>query len=501
MELIFQEQRQEYFQRILKDTAAQEQTADVVIPDSVPDAQRVVDAFGTVLLRTASCGGEGGEIAGVVRAGVLFVDEKGTVRLVETQIPFSFRRELTTREASCDLRCACRLKSMDARLLNSRKILVRAGLVCSMELYAPRVRTVYDLPAPAPNLQLLRRELPMQLPLALGQRSFSIHEELEVPEDRAAICRALKTTCHAQVVEQRMVGNKAVFKGELALRLLYEDGEGKLETCAWTVPFSQYGEMERELDEGTLETTLTLTALEAEPDSQLESRRLLLSAELLAQCLVTGEQMVRYIEDAFCTDGTLTPTWEEWQMEAQLDRQTFRETAEASTETEAASVVDVQAYPEAPVLWREEGQTVVELPVNCNILYYDAEGELQGRSLRPVVRLTTEGAGQTTCEVAQILTGEALCTADRRSLSLRLPVETVVRTTVEQPLRAICAAQVTPEEGTVEGRPGVILRRVEGEESIWEIAKGLKTPVAGILKANHLTGDTVSEATILLIPM
>ena len=52
MELVFQEQKQEYLCRILCDMVSQEQTADVVIPDSIPDADRVVDAFGTLLVRS-----------------------------------------------------------------------------------------------------------------------------------------------------------------------------------------------------------------------------------------------------------------------------------------------------------------------------------------------------------------------------------------------------------------------------------------------------------------
>ena len=42
MELVFQESRLDYLSRILCETVTQEQTAELIVPDSYPDADRVV---------------------------------------------------------------------------------------------------------------------------------------------------------------------------------------------------------------------------------------------------------------------------------------------------------------------------------------------------------------------------------------------------------------------------------------------------------------------------
>ena len=94
MELVFQEQKLEYLHRIFCETVTQEQTADVVIPDSLADAERVVEAFGTLLVRSEECMADSVSVSGVVQAGVLFCGESGEVLQVESQIPFSMRREL-----------------------------------------------------------------------------------------------------------------------------------------------------------------------------------------------------------------------------------------------------------------------------------------------------------------------------------------------------------------------------------------------------------------------
>ena len=55
MELVFQEKQLDYLGRVLDQTVTQELTAEVIVPDSCADADRVVDAFGTLLVRAEEC--------------------------------------------------------------------------------------------------------------------------------------------------------------------------------------------------------------------------------------------------------------------------------------------------------------------------------------------------------------------------------------------------------------------------------------------------------------
>ena len=501
MELVFQERKQEYLRRVLRETVSQEQTADIVVPDSIPDADRVVDAFGTLLVRTEICSADSVEISGVVQAGVLFVDEAGEIHKVDTQIPFSIRRELNRQEENCAMICRCNLKSADARLVNSRKLLVRVGIGCTIQVFASLVRTEYDVEEPKENLQLRRTQVPMRMPVCIGERTFSINEELDLPNGKPAVARLLKCLYRTKIQEQRFVGSKAVFKGEVVVHTLYEDGEGKLCTCQWTVPFSQYGEMERELDDCDLQTLLTMTAGETEPDSQMDSRRLLVSVNLLAQCLAVGTQTVSLIEDAYCTDSDLQPRWEEWSMDGILDRQTFRENGVIEAEEAADSVVDAWMYPEDIMRQREGNQMKLTVPMNCNVLFYDAAGNLQGRSLRPSVELTTELAETGECQVTDILNGDIFCAANRDTLAVRIPVDIAVECTADQHFKAVSGAQIEPMEKEAGKRPGVILRRTDKDESVWELAKRFHTPVEAILSANRMENGTIPENTLLLIPM
>lgn len=154
MELVFQEKQLDYLGRVLDQTVTQELTAEVIVPDSCADADRVVDAFGTLLVRAEECTAGSASVSGEVQAGILFVTEDGRLERLETVIPFSARRGWEGEQSDCRLQCVCRLCSVDARLVHSRKLLVRVGVSCTLTVYAAFTRTLHDFPEPAPTLQL-----------------------------------------------------------------------------------------------------------------------------------------------------------------------------------------------------------------------------------------------------------------------------------------------------------------------------------------------------------
>lgn len=500
MELVFHEDRMEYLSSVLSDTVSQEQTADVVIPDSYPDAERIVDVFGTLLVRSEECTAGNAGVSGFVQAGVLYVGPQGELRRVQTEIPFSLRRDFAPQER-CALQCRCTLHSVDGRILNSRKLLLRVGISCTLEVYAPKICTTYDVQEAAPALQLKRKRIPLQMPMALGEKSFVLNEELELPSDKPEITHLLKCLYRAQVQEQKMVGNKAVFKGNLLIHALYESGDEGLHTHDWSIPFSQYAEMEQQLDECQAQTILTLTGADTEPDSQLDSRRLLTSVNVLAQCMAVGVREVCLIEDAFCTDAEFKPQGYEDRMTGILDRQSFQETAVLQKELPVKTVVDVWAYPRQECKYRVDDRVQMELPVCCHVLYRDTEGALQFECVQMPVNLQTELSENARCSLRETEFGDVFFTAGNDSLSLRLPMNVLLESRAEQPIRGICGGEIIPAEENGEPRPAVILRFSDGQEEVWDIAKDCRTTVEAICQANDLTGDFVPADTFLLIPM
>ena len=499
LELVFEEKVSRYPNLILWEEREQEETVDLIIPDSFPDGVGILQAYGTPLIYAMETTNEAAAVSGEVQGGVLYQGAEGEIRSVKARVPFAFRRELKENAENLRLFCTCRLLSADARLLNSRKILLRMTVQCSIRVYGEKECRSFDVSEPAPTLQLKRTELPLRLPFSLGEKRFSLQEELPIPRELPEAAQLMRISYDPLVIEQKAVGDKAVFKGELHVNALWEDEEEQLFCHSWALPFSQYVTMECQIEDCDLATELSLLSADTQPDQQ-EGGRLLTAVELCAQTMATGVVKHVLIEDAFCTDGTLQPSLVEQQLTACLDQQEFRETVELQTEVQAASVLCASAYPAKLFRRREGDQMLLEQGLCCDVLYYDGEKNLCSCRLKGTLLLTIPLMENVNCRVQRLLCMEPYCALSAGVLKVKLPVELWLESTAEHQLQAVSGGEVLPAEDT--GRkPSLLLRFTEEAESLWDIAKSCKTSTAAIRQSNDLVGDTVPANTLLLIPM
>ena len=74
-----------------------------------------------------------------------------------------------------------------------------------------------------------------------------------------------------------------------------------------------------------------------------------------------------------------------------------------------------------------------------------------------------------------------------------------LQTTANQPIDMISAITVGERKERAQGRPSLILRRMDAE-SLWELAKASGSTVSAIRKANALTEEP-APGQMLLIPI
>ena len=143
----------------------------------------------------------------------------------------------------------------------------------------------------------------------------------------------------------------------------------------------------------------------------------------------------------------------------------------------------------------------LELPLNCNVLYLDEQGALQGKTVRASMSAELALAEHGTCSATQIMIGDIYCSASGGGMQLRVPTAMTVESSANHHFEAVSGGQIMPLPMQEGRRPSVILRRTDAQEELWQIAKACRTPVRSILEANGLQEETIPEGTMLLIPL
>lgn len=502
MDVQFEAHSVDFLQEIFCMSISQEETGETVVPDSLPDVGRILDAYGTVVIRGKEYRAGSASITGGVHAGVLYAPEDHSApRALNYYIPFTIRLENAALSEQSVVQVDCRVRSADARILNSRKVLVRVNLCGRAVGYEPATQEIYTFePDEGSDLQLKSATYPVLRTLATAEKSFPIAEEVELPGG-TAMRELYRSQADTEIVESRIVGNKGVFKGNVALRMLYLTEDEELTPWSCQLPFSQYVEFDREYDDHELQVRLVPTDFSVE-DANGQGRRLLVNLQMLAQCTALGQEELELIEDAFSLRHPFTPQWKELEAAGRLDRQRQSEVVRnAVTAPQVKTVLDTRVSLDEPNVRREGERVTALVPMTANVLYRDENGEIQGVSARMEASCQTDLAENCVCRPSACLSGEAFAVPAGDGLEVRCTVDFTLDSFSDGALRTLGGGQLGDEPVSDENRPSVILRPAAPDDTLWSLAKQCRTTTEAIREANGLAADSAVLSGMLLIPI
>ncbi len=481
---------------LIRQSQYQEQTQEIRLPDGMGDAGQILGCWGQVVLRGKEWRTDTIACNGGVMAWVLYAPEDGAApETLETWIPFQFKWDMNETMRDGNIRIQSLLRSIDARIVSARKLLVRCSVGAMAEAWQEDTLRL-GVPGKLPeDVQLLTNRYPMRLPKLAGEKTFQMEEELSFPGTSPAPEKMIAYTLEPCVSDLRIVSGKLVFHGVGQLHLVYRTGEGKIHSWNGEIPISQFVQLdESPSQEAQGSIAMAVTALELDPDS---NGRLHLKCTLLCQYLIDQREMLELVEDAYSTKYRLAPQLQMLEIpqileQKQLDlpvRQTLRQTA--------AEIADVVYLPDLPQVHRGD-ETRVELPGLFQLLYYDENGVLRGASARTEENRNFPADPNSRME-PNVLPGAPAAAVPGSGIELKGECRLMLCTSSETPMPMITGIRLGEAWNDSDARPSLILRRA-GRADLWSIAKETRSTVDQIRRANAL--ETEPEADkILLIPV
>ena len=497
MELQFQERSLDCLQSILCQTQSQEQTQEVKLPEAMPDVAKVLGAWGQCVLRSKEWHSGRMGISGGVMVWVLYAPEDGSFpRVVEAWLPYQLQWELPPTQRDGKMLVQPVLRRVDARVTSARKLMLRTCVEALAEALEP-VQLALCQPEQVPaGLYLRQEKYPVCLPAEAGEKTFHLEEELPLPADCADGKKLIHYSLQPQIQEQKIVGNRLVFRGNAVLQGLCRAEDDTLRGFYYELPISAYAELERETDErGAVQTVPAVTDLEVD---LLEDGKLRVKAAIVGQYLVCRQELIQIVADAYSPGAKVQLQMQPLQIPAILETEQQKFRAEATREMPVGDIVDVTFQAGQPELSRGGGETQQQLSGVFQVLYRDEENALKSALLpwNQTQQLPADDSTRLCIGAAPFGAAEGSRTGNGVQLYAELAVSRKVISTAALP--AVCSLTIS-EAPAGKARPSLILRRAGGD-SLWDIAKACGSTEAAICQANDLGGEPAPDR-ILLIPL
>lgn len=487
-------------QNILRTTRFPEQqdekSQDIRLEDSMPDIGRIIGTWGQFVVRGKEWRSTGLGVSCGVRVWVLYEPEGGgSGCTVETWIPFQMKWECTDEMQDGMLHCSGCIRCLDARFTGARRMVVRTCIGVTLQAFIRDKLETFTVDDDG-EVELLEKSYPVKLAAEAGENRFSIEDTIELPENGITGKQVVYQSFIPILLDKQLMGDKIVYRGEGNLHVVYENGNGELESFDRLIPFSQYSELEGAYDsDGECTVSCLLADLEIELSGECCCT---LRASLIGQYVIYAVTEIKTVEDMYSIKNQIEFEKAELQIPSVLDMYNEKILAEACQTVDCDKILDVYFIPASPQLIQRETQLEIRNSGVFQILVRDGGGCLQCYcwDWEKVWELTSDESVKAQMEI-RILT---MPTWEYRNGSLELEAPLCADVLFESgaAIPTIRSAQLTEPYTLLENSPSLILR-TKGSQTLWEIGKRNHTRISDILAANHIEEEP-DENTWLLIP-
>ena len=483
------------FSRLLLDSWNNyEETTDAIVPDTFPDIARIAAVYGNVQLKDDTPQAGRVLISGNVRMTVLYVpDCGGPMKRLDIPISFAHIEEAAGMTESSQLFVSCRVISADAHVMNSRKLSVTAELSLCCRVFMQDTAELTDGFSDADDLELLTDTRTVTLPVCIHRQECTLMDELPLA-DAARFSELLAPRADIRLSDCRLMNGKAVLKGDAALHFVAVTTEDALEHIDCVLPFTQIFEVDTMTEQQQITAGFSVRHLDCvlQEDGQISIGLgicvLLTAFETHTIPLIADVYHLRY------------PVYTETQAVTLPACRPLTEIGCEASETipvgmKIAQIVDITAVLDT--LLHDSSRTILRMM--AGIVYRSDDGEYYSvhRAVHVPLNLPADihavRVSDMQCRASGSISGEdsiVLSLSGRCSLFCDepVPINTITSLTVDD------AALADPSP------IAVILRWIDREERLWDIAKQYHTTVRAIQQANQLDTEQV-HAQMLLIPV
>lgn len=496
MDYVFDRREIPCMRCLLRHSRTQEQTQEIRLSEGMQDAGQILACWGQVVLRGKEWRSDAIACSGGVMVWVLYAPEDGSQpRILESWIPFQMQWEIDGSLGDGTIRLQCLLRSVDARILSARKIMIRCSVGATAEAWQ-QDQVQISVPGELPqDVQLLTNRYPVRIPKLAGEKQFQLDEDLNLPGTMPQAEKIIAYSLNPWVTDHRIVSGKLVFHGIGQLHLVYCSEDGKITSWDAEIPISQYVSLEGELtQDAQADISMAVTALELDLDPEGQMH---LKCSLIAQYLADERELLELAEDAYSTRRELTPQVQTLDVPVILEHKQVSVPVHQTLRQSAGEIADVGYLPDLPVIRRTD-EIHVELPGMFQVLYYGEDGALRGAAARTEEHRSIP-AGENSRVEASVRPGSQASAAGGSGIELKGASNLILTTTGSGGMRMITGLTLGDCWPDAETRPSVILRRA-GRTGLWNIARETRSTVAHIKKANNLESEP-QEDQILLIPV
>lgn len=271
---------------------------DSIIPDIKPDIINVINTSGTICIYKKEINEGKIKIDGAIDTYIMYIadDENNSIRGLNVNLDFSQVIEMEKAMQGMNLETNLKLKSMECKVINGRKVNVKAFIEVDVKVTSKEEIDVINN-VNLKGIQMLNENLNINSMIGSGNTRVYAKDTLVI-DNIDNLSEIMKADLRILNKDVKISYNKILAKADLNVRLLYLTDDNRINSVEATVPVMGFIDMPDVSEENICDTKYEIKNLVIKPNN-VEEHSIYMEAEIEICCDVYKSQEINIIQDLY----------------------------------------------------------------------------------------------------------------------------------------------------------------------------------------------------------
>lgn len=479
---------------------------DEIVPDIKPDVLNIISTNANVCIYKKEI--QEGKIRfdGSIYIYTLYVadDETSSVRSISSSLDFSKTVDLENAKPEMQLENRCEVKSIDAKILNGRKISLQANLRLKLSVYSNENVDVMKDVEDISDIQKLNKVY--NINSLLGNGTTKVYAKDTVSIDGADnLSEIVKTKINIVNNETKVSYNKVLAKADANIKIVYLTEDNRINCATATIPVMGFIDMQNVNEDNLCDVSYELRNISIKPNN-VEEHSIYVEAEIEINCSVYENREMEIIQDLYSPSMDLD--YKQKCVKVMQNKRNIRQTCnirkqEMIPEIGKNKIYDVEVKPVIISSQTANGATTYEGEVSLNFLFAINDGN--SISSKTVVEpfsfnVNDENINSNTkIETSIDITTQDFIVMPDESIDVKIDLDFNLNISNMEDINLI--SEVSKAENRSREKYSIVIYYTKVGDTLWNIAKRFGSTIEEIIKINKIEDENnIMPGEQLFIP-
>ena len=463
---------------------------DMIVPDSKPDVLSTICTSGVVCIYKKELLNDKIRIDGNIDTYIMYLadDEKDKVRGISTALNFSETINVPGCQEGMNERTEIKLKSIECKVINGRKIGIKATLEVIIEIYSNDEVEIINEIQNANEIQILKERLKIDSLVGRGESKIYAKETVKI-NDEDNLAEILKSNISIGNKDIKISYNKVLAKAEANVKLMYLTEDGRINNVSAQIPIVGFVDIPNVVEDNICDVDYEIKNLVIKLNS-VEEHSLYIEMEIGVKVTVYEEKEVNLIQDLYSPCEKLE--FNKKKISTIMNKRNIKETKQIRDKISVRdignkNIIDVDVFPVIENENRLNNRVVYEGNLELNMILNNQDMNIE-RKIEKIpfeyIIEDVDGVDSSNLRMTMEVANQDFIVQDGGIINAN--VDLMVNSEISQNSNLNIMDEIQTNGEREAEDYSIVMYIVKKGDTLWNIAKEFGSTVDGIVRVNGI---------------